>query len=856
MALKHAVNIRNSLPRCSDRKSPISIFSSTSIEPNLKNFHPFGCPVYVLNEPLQTAGAIYPRWDDRSRVGIHLCHSPNHASNVSLVLNTQTGHVSPQFHCVFDDNFDTVTRDKKFQSLWQQKANLQSGSSTDPESSDSLPTAPSSSSEPAATNMATDLLEYKAQTIPPHLCTPWDGSNVASSESNPSEGAGITSNNEQPSAREPDSQTPNVATDSNRQDGSINASEGATTTDSPVPPTRNASKQPQTRQTQADSIAVNEDSSRFGHPTVTRSGRQVKPARIRAAFPANYADNLLETLTDEDGVLTDEHPLAMVVSWTRSFVANRSDPDTMTFEQAMRQPDREKFIEAMVKELDDHTNNGHWEIVHHSAAKNNKPILAVWSMKRKRDPAGEIIKWKARLCAHGGMQTHGINYWDTYSPVVSWSTVRLILILAVILGWHMRSLDFVLAYPQADVRTDIFMRIPKGCSIPHLDRNKHLLKLCKNLYGLKDAGLTWHEHIKKGLINRGFKPSDIDPCLFTKASTILVLYVDDAVLFGPSKSEIDDIVKSLKADFNLTDDGDLRDYLGVRIEKKDGKIQLVQPRMIKRILELLNLAGDTPTKMHDTPANADTRTLSKNDPEPRKLKWNYRAVIGALEYLQGMTRPDLTYATHQCARFSNDPRQSHEIAVKRIGRYLKRTPTQGLILEPDMGKGFECYVDADWAGNWDKRFATDPSSVFSRTGYVILYAGCPIIWASKMQSVVALSTTEAEYIALSTALREVICMMNLLKELKQRGIPIPFTKPKVTCRVFEDNAACIELAKEPKLRPRTKHLAVRLHHFRDYVQRGEIDIHHINTKHQIADIFTKNLPVVQFRNLRHSLMKW
>jgi hypothetical protein len=125
-----------------------------------------------------------------------------------------------------------------------------------------------------------------------------------------------------------------------------------------------------------------------------------------------------------------------------------------------------------------------------------------------------------------------------------------------------------------------------------------------------------------------------------------------------------------------------------------------------------------------------------------------------------------------------------------------------------------------------------------------------------MQSVVALSTTEAEYIALSTALREVICMMNLLKELKQRGIPIPFTKPKVTCRVFEDNAACIELAKEPKLRPRTKHLAVRLHHFRDYVQRGEIDIQHINTKHQIADIFTKNLPVVQFRNLRHSLMKW
>ena len=120
----------------------------------------------------------------------------------------------------------------------------------------------------------------------------------------------------------------------------------------------------------------------------------------------------------------------------------------------------------------------------------------VWSMNQKRDPVGEVIKWKARLCAHGGMSVHGETYWDTYSPVVSWSSVRLMLILALILGWEMRSINFIMAFPQADVKTDIYMKIPHGTKLPNnKDTRRHLLKLKKNLYGLKDAGLTWFEHI-------------------------------------------------------------------------------------------------------------------------------------------------------------------------------------------------------------------------------------------------------------------------------------------------------------------------------------------------------------------------
>ena len=177
-------------------------------------------------------------------------------------------------------------------------------------------------------------------------------------------------------------------------------------------------------------------------------------------------------------------------------------------------------------------------------------------------------------------------------------------------------------------------------------------------------------------------------------------------------------------------------------------------------------------------------------------------------------------------------------------------------MKPDLTKGFECYVDADWAGNWSQGQAHDTASVLSRSGYIITYAGCPILWGSKMQSLVALSTTEAEYIALSTALREVINLMNLLEELKGRDFPLPFDKPNIRCKTFEDNQACLTIATEPKMRPRTKHLAVRFHHFRQHVKDGKINIEYVDTKNQVADIFTKPLPREAFRHLRLKMMGW
>jgi hypothetical protein len=222
-----------------------------------------------------------------------------------------------------------------------------------------------------------------------------------------------------------------------------------------------------------------------------------------------------------------------------------------------------------------------------------------------------------------------------------------------------------------------------------------------------------------------------------------------------------------------------------------------------------------------------------------------------------MVRPDATMPVQQCACFCNNPQQQHEEAVKRICRYLLKTKHQGLILKPDKSRGLECHVDADWAGLWQDRLSNDPLSSHSRTGYVITYAGYPIVWASKLQPLIALSSTAAEYIALSTSLREVITIMNLLNEFKDKGFPVHSSTPKVVCRVFEDNKSCIEIATTHRTRPKEpKQLSVRLHHFRSHIVMKTITIEHISTKEQLTDMFTKPLPLAQFRKLRNRLMSW
>ncbi len=228
-----------------------------------------------------------------------------------------------------------------------------------------------------------------------------------------------------------------------------------------------------------------------------------------------------------------------------------------------------------------------------------------------------------------------------------------------------------------------------------------------------------------------------------------------------------------------------------------------------------------------------------------------------LLYLSSNSRPDIQFAVHQCARFTHSPRASHAQAIKQIAKYLAGTKTRGLTFSPDPNVKLDCYVDADFAGLWKHEDDQDPVCVKSRTGYVFTLAGCPVSWSSKLQTEIALSTLEAEYIALSTAMREFLPMHRLLRELgKEMKLKLE-QKGLLHSVIFEDNNGCLGLATAPKLTPRTKHIAVKYHFFKDHIGEDKgIQIVKIESEFQKADIFTKGLPMVDFERIRRLMMGW
>jgi len=370
-----------------------------------------------------------------------------------------------------------------------------------------------------------------------------------------------------------------------------------------------------------------------------------------------------------------------------------------------------------------------------------------------------------------------------------------------------------------------------------------------NIYGQKQAGRVWNEYLVDKLRSINFQQSLIDDCVFYRGDIMFMVYVDDGIFIGSDDYQLREAIKQLQ-DLNLKieDQGHPADYVGVNIRKlKDGSYEFTQRALIDSIIKDVGLV-DSKTK--PVPAKVALQLHAFKDDPPFDQSFDYRSAVGKLNYLAQTTRPDIMYATHQVAKYSSDPRKTHGEAILYLVRYLKKTRDLGLKFKPSPDKGFECYCDADFSGNWNKEFAhADPSTAKSRSGWIVFYAGCPVCWASKLQSQVALSTTEAEYIAMSMSLRDVIAIMNLLDELKAKDFQVICTKPYVYCKVFEDNSGALELARLPKLRPRTKHINVCYHHFREHVRKGLIKIFPIDTKSQIADTLTKALPQNDF--VRH-----
>ncbi|KAI2497837.1 hypothetical protein MHU86_16671 [Fragilaria crotonensis] len=809
-AIRYANEAINHTPSMQDthRRSPMEIFSNSKVATNPKHWKPFGCPTYVLSNELQSNRPFH-KWSQRSKAGIYLGRLPQHGRNVALVMDRDTALVSPQFHVAYDATFDTV-RGIQTKSSWQLRAGFVS--------SQKEPTTKDTTSPPnQRASMAGGGKKRKRHT-----------SNERATAGEP-----VPSNQKEPAAANVGDDGPPMPKDA------TNTGNGAM-----------GSTPESMRRTQT---------SRFG--------RTIKPTQ-----------KILETMCTEIGVATRNDVEGELFCYVAMFPNDDrwnyrdpllalkavSDPDTLYYHQAMKEEDRDMFKECMKKEVTDQYNNGNFTVIPKSDVPKGQTILpAVWQMKRKRDAKdGSIKKYKARLNIDGSRMKRGEHYNETYAPVASWNSVRMLLTMTVAHGWYTKQIDFVQAFAQAPVeKTLVYMRIPAGMDLEDgANPNDYVLKIHRNIYGQKQAGRVWNQYLVRKLVkDLGFKQSSVDECVFYRGSTLYVLYTDDSLLAGPDQVEINRIIKELqtKAKLSITVEGDLADFLGVSIDRRsDGTIHLSQPHLIDQILKDLRLQGAN-VKSRSTPAASSKLLTRHSDSESFDNSFNYRSVIGKLNYLEKATRSDIAYAVHQCARFVSEPKREHGDAVRWLGRYLLGTRDKGTIMKPMSEKDLEVYVDASFCGDWDpKEAATDRDTARSRHGYFIKYANCPLLWKSQLQTEVALSSTESEYTGLSYALRDAIPIMELLKEMKTRGYPITTSQAKVHCRVFEDNSGALEMAKVHKYRPRTKHLNVKLHHFRDYVERKEISIHHIRTNDQPADFLTKPLNEETHCRHRKTVMGW
>lgn len=855
MAVAHAVYLYNHMPSSDTGISPADMFTKTRWEQRkFHDVHVWGCPVYVLDKTLSD-GKKLPRWKPRSRRASHMGNSAKHASTVPLVLNPETGAITAQFHVVFDDWFATVTS---------------TGTGKD------LPDLNSDDWKRMFGDSPTDSHIYEYDGLEPET-TSHDSRSIHDSHSNRVARAMDASNPPMPLPVEaPPTSPPAVPFREHTP--------AAPSIPIALAPESSPASTPEARETSAPRVEQSPPTREMSQAREQSNQQQVSPRREISVEPPVRTMNQQQVppFTPENPRRSsrsrkpiDRHGydgtqghgyLAMDTEsafeylhtqynsyglWSPAVCkASVPDPDTLTFEEAMRDPEfRNQWKKAMedeVKQLEDH---GAWVEEPISDAK-GKILPLTWVLRRKRTPDGEIKKLKARICVRGDLQE---GVFDTFAPVVSWTSVRMFLVLTMMMEWETCSIDFSNAFVQAELKAPIWIHLPRGFHTA--GQAKTCLRLKRSLYGISEAPRLWHEHLLKALLELGLKQCQHDQCLFYKANLLIVLYCDDAGLAAPEWKYIDEFIAALeRKGFALTKEGSFSEFLGIKFteDKQAGTITLTQKGLIKKIIAATNLEDCNPNW---TPAATAALGMDP-DGELMTEEWSYPSIVGMLLYLSTNTRPDIAYAVSQVARFNHSPKQSHARAVKQIVRYLARTWDKGTIVKPTNTLQLDCYVDADFAGLYNREPDSNLTSAKSRLGYIISLGGVPLVWRSQLQSEISLSSQESEYSSLSQSLRTLLPIRSLLIEVSE-AIGIDETiRATIHARVFEDNTGAYSLATQQRITRRTRYYLVKWHHFWNAVNEGVVTIHRIETWRQAADYLTKGLSREVFERIRKINQGW
>ena len=526
-------------------------------------------------------------------------------------------------------------------------------------------------------------------------------------------------------------------------------------------------------------------------------------------------DLLVAQLAQEGGVDFVCYLLAQAVPQDESTVAPIRE---WTYKDILRLPEaqQKEWKIACREELEALRRRKVFELV--DLPKGRKLIKNRWVFDKKTDG-----RKKARLVAKGFSQIEGIDFNEIFSPVVRFETVRLMLALAALEDWHITGLDVKSAFLYGELDEELYMEQPEGFKMR--SQETKVLRLKRAIYGLKQAALAWWKALDKSMAALGCKRLQSDSGLFvhtSKHSTVIVIvYVDDALFMGSDST----LVHKLKSDFmnkwECRDLGNVKEFLRMRILKKNDSIYLDQTVYLDKVLQRFGL---TNAKFASTPLPEGYHPAPNVQTVDTQLRTKYQQIIGSLMYIMLGTHPDIAYAVTKMAQHAANPSQDHLTRALHICRYLAGTSRYALIYKGKSNRGLFACADSDWASN--------PVDRRSTTGYMIKLADGIFSWNSRAQRTVALSSTEAEYMSLSDTSRQLVWIKALLTELNIHMSLIP---------LCGDNQGSIFMASNPVQERRIKHIDIRYHYIREVVQQRKVELFFINGSENPADMFTKNL---------------
>jgi hypothetical protein len=545
-----------------------------------------------------------------------------------------------------------------------------------------------------------------------------------------------------------------------------------------------------------------------------------------------------------------------------------------TYAQAMRSRNHKHWTRSMKEEFQSIIKNQ--VLIKWRRASNTRLLGTKWVYKIKKNELNEPVRFKSRLVVKGYEQQENVDYHETFAPVAHFDTLRLLLALSTIHDNEIYQIDFKTAFLNAGLDEDLFISVPRGMEDEEMDPRQHCFKLNRALYGLKQSPRQWYILLTKELTALGYQPTSSDPCLFYKyvpGSNIPILvgiYVDDVIISVHKSVEhvwFED-KRQILSKYDLDDIGPISFCLKMKIERdrEKGTLTISQAAMIHALLEEHGMTDIRIATNPSLSANITDPDIGDDTLLDAEHVTKYQSIIGSLMYISNTTRVDICFTTHQLARYAHAPAVKHMKAAKHVLKYLAGTPevclrytkngcTTAVTTGPSTSKYYctatsntdtdnihginvHSYTDSDWAGDQTTRVSTQ--------GNLVLVNGNIVSWSCKKQKSISQSSTEAEFVAINLASRQVVFFQTLLNEIYNIHL---------TSTILTDNqAAQVWCISDKVSHQKSKHIDIAYKYIRELVNTGAILIQYVPTDRNLSDILTKGLPQVTFSNLCKQIM--